>query len=242
MQRDLLACCEGALLLYCLFCCCVIGSFPKLDQTLFFARDQTGESRLELFGKTLKSSHQSNQKLSALDHPIAKRRFGLVQKKFGQLTKFGETILASHQKLSGRLSCFWSRDKKSVWSSFGNDPLIYTFTFGENVVENLEVSATAATCIVAIIRGCYRLRQVLLPPSSTPQSTAQSLLPTIHLSLLLTHYKPISCYQPIHYSIFLSSLQYFSHSFIHHHLYHLFMCPYFHIRSHSLSFPSSSLQ
>ena len=32
-----------------IFCVAHTGSFPKLDQTLFFSRDQTGESRLELF-------------------------------------------------------------------------------------------------------------------------------------------------------------------------------------------------
>ena len=36
---------------------------------------------------------------------------------------FGETILESYQKSSSRLSPVWSREKKSVWSSFGNDPL-----------------------------------------------------------------------------------------------------------------------
>ena len=99
------------------------NSFPKLDKRFFFRATKQAKVGQNFFGKTPKSSHQSNQKLSALDHPIAKRRFGLVQKKFGQLTKFGETIFESHQKLSGRLSCFWSRAKKGVWSSFGNDPL-----------------------------------------------------------------------------------------------------------------------
>ena len=45
---------------------------------------------------------------------------GLVRKVFGF---FGETILESYQKSSGRLSPVWLREKKSVWSSFGNDPM-----------------------------------------------------------------------------------------------------------------------